>query len=77
MYCIFILPTTHLSTPHLNTPLGKPVWVAYTLRDDRTACLRSGQPLQVALDALADVHQHVQAVLINCCAPQVCCDTVC
>lgn len=56
--------------------LGKPVWVAWTLRDDCTATLRSGEPLQAALDAVAGV-EGLDAVLVNCCAPQVCATILC
>ncbi len=46
---------------------GKPVWVAWTL-DDATAMLRSGETVQAAVAALADLP--VEAFLANCCAPE-------
>lgn len=49
---------------------GKPVWVAWTLKDDMSATLRGGQPLAAALQAIEGVHG-VHGVLVNCCAPQV------
>lgn len=47
------------------------MWVAWTLKDDLTATLRGGQALATALEALEGI-PGVQAVMINCCAPQVC-----
>jgi len=45
-----------------------PTWVAWTLTDHRTACLRSGEALG---DAVHEAHRHhPAAVLVNCCQPQ-------
>lgn len=47
---------------------GKPVWVSWTLHEDRSGRLRSGETLAVAAAALADLG--VSALLVNCCAPE-------
>lgn len=47
---------------------GKPTYVAWTLADDGADHLRSGETLEQAFDALADLE--VDAFLINCCAPE-------
>ena len=55
---------------HAGVASGLPVWVALTLHDTTHAALRSGEalpPLAAQLAALPGV----EAVLINCCAPQV------
>lgn len=48
-------------------PLGKPVWVAFTLQDDGPA-LRSGESVGQAVQALRGMG--VAAVLANCCPPE-------
>jgi S-methylmethionine-dependent homocysteine/selenocysteine methylase len=50
------------------TQTGKPVWVSWTLHEDRSGRLRSGEPLEDALKALAELP--VSGVLANCCAPE-------
>ena len=48
---------------------GKPVWVAWTLRDEGDGRLRSGESVADGVAALADV-PNVEALLFNCCTPQ-------
>jgi S-methylmethionine-dependent homocysteine/selenocysteine methylase len=43
--------------------------VSFTLEDSTAARLRSGEPLAGVAAALAGAHPHVEAVLVNCCAP--------
>ncbi len=53
---------------HAAQAAGKPVWVAWTLKDEGSSLLRSGETLTeawAALDGLA-----VEAVLANCCWPE-------
>jgi S-methylmethionine-dependent homocysteine/selenocysteine methylase len=47
---------------------GKPVWVAWTIHDDETVRLRSGEPLAEAIRRIADLE--VEAVLLNCSIPE-------
>ncbi len=47
---------------------GKPVWVAWTLHEDRSGRLRSGESIADAAAALANLP--VDAFLVNCCAPE-------
>jgi S-methylmethionine-dependent homocysteine/selenocysteine methylase len=47
---------------------GKPVWVAWTLDEDRSGRLRSGESVEEAAAAIA--HLPVAAFLANCCAPE-------
>ena len=47
---------------------GKPVWVAWTLHDDRSGRLRSGETIEVAIDMLSGLP--VSGFLVNCCAPE-------
>jgi len=47
---------------------GRPVWVAWNLRDCGHPCLRSGETLQEAWEAVAELRP--EAVLVNCCAPE-------
>lgn len=47
---------------------GKPVWVSWTLRDDDTASLRSGEPLTDAVAAMGELAP--TAVLVNCSFPE-------
>lgn len=48
--------------------IGKPVWVAWTLADDGSPLLRSGETLTDAYDALSGIG--VDAVMANCCSPE-------
>lgn len=50
------------------TGTGKPVWVCWTLHEDRSGRLRSGEDIGDAFRALADLP--VTGVLANCCAPE-------
>lgn len=47
---------------------GKPVWVAWTLHEDRSGNLRSGESIDEAAAALEDFP--VSGYLANCCAPE-------
>ena len=47
---------------------GKPVWVAWTLHEDRSGNLRSAESIPDAARALGDLP--VQGLLVNCCAPE-------
>jgi S-methylmethionine-dependent homocysteine/selenocysteine methylase len=47
---------------------GKPVWVAWTLHDNRLGVLRSEETLQQAFDAIAELP--VSGHLANCCPPE-------
>jgi len=47
---------------------GKPVWVAWTLHEDRSGNLRSGQSVGAAASALEGLP--VGGCLANCCAPE-------
>lgn len=47
---------------------GKPVWVSWTVRDDRSGLLRSGETIGDAFAALKGLP--VQAVMANCSAPE-------
>ena len=47
---------------------GKPVWVAWTLNEDRSGRLRSGETIDLAVDILSDLP--VSGFLVNCCAPE-------
>ena len=47
---------------------GKPVWVAWSLHEDRSGRLRSGESVAEAHRALGGLP--VQAYLANCCAPE-------
>jgi S-methylmethionine-dependent homocysteine/selenocysteine methylase len=49
-------------------PLGKPVWVAWTLHEDRSGRLRSGETVTEAAAAIA--HLPIAGFLCNCCAPE-------
>ncbi len=48
--------------------IGKPVWVAWTLADDESPLLRSGETLADAFAALSGLE--VACVMANCCAPE-------
>ena len=47
---------------------GKPVWVAWTLHEDQSGRLRSGETIAEAAAALHDLP--VSGYLANCCAPE-------
>lgn len=47
---------------------GKPVWVSWTLDDEASGLLRSGETLTQAADAIADLN--VAARLVNCSRPE-------
>ena len=47
---------------------GKPVWVSWTLHEDQSGRLRSGESVSEAAAAIA--HLPVAAFLANCCAPE-------
>ena len=47
---------------------GRPVWVAWTLHEDRSGNLRSGESITDAAQVLQDLP--VQGLLVNCCAPE-------
>jgi S-methylmethionine-dependent homocysteine/selenocysteine methylase len=47
---------------------GLPVWVSWTLHEDRSGRLRSGETLGEAVAALANLP--VTGFLVNCCAPE-------
>ena len=50
------------------TRTGKPVWVCWTLHEDRSGRLRSGEAIDKAVKALSDLP--VSGALANCCAPE-------
>ena len=50
------------------TQTGKPVWVCWTLHEDRSGRLRSGEDIGKAVKALSGFP--VSGVLANCCAPE-------
>ncbi|MFZ5790524.1 MAG: homocysteine S-methyltransferase family protein [Pseudomonadota bacterium] len=47
---------------------GLPVWVSWTLHEDNSGRLRSGESVSEAAKAIA--HLPVSAFLVNCCAPE-------
>jgi S-methylmethionine-dependent homocysteine/selenocysteine methylase len=47
---------------------GRPVWVAWTLHEDRSGHLRSGDTIETAIAALQGLP--VTGFLANCCAPE-------
>ncbi len=47
---------------------GKPVWVAWTLHEDQSGNLRSGESITEAVQALQGLPVH--GLLVNCCAPE-------
>ncbi len=47
---------------------GKPVWVAWTLHEDRSGNLRSGETVPEAVASMSDLP--VDGFLVNCCAPE-------
>jgi S-methylmethionine-dependent homocysteine/selenocysteine methylase len=50
------------------TSIGKPVWVAWTLHEDRSGRLRGGETVTEAAAAIA--HLPIGGFLCNCCAPE-------
>lgn len=50
------------------TRTGKPVWVCWTLHEDRSGRLRSGEDIDDAVRSLSDLP--VSGALANCCAPE-------
>jgi len=57
-----------LAAAHAACGTGKPVWVSWTLHEDRSGRLRSGETVAQALSALSDLP--VEGYLANCCAPE-------
>lgn len=53
---------------HAACQFGKPVWVSWTLHEDRSGRLRSGESVTDAAAALANLP--VTGALCNCCAPE-------
>lgn len=47
---------------------GKPVWVSWTLDEDHSGRLRSGETVKEAVKALEDLP--ISGLLANCCAPE-------
>ena len=47
---------------------GVPVWVSWTLHEDRSGRLRSGETIAEAAAAIA--HLPISGFLANCCAPE-------
>jgi S-methylmethionine-dependent homocysteine/selenocysteine methylase len=47
---------------------GKPVWVSWTLHEEASSCLRSGETISEAASLLADLP--VSGLLVNCCSPK-------
>ena len=47
---------------------GRPVWVAWTLHEDQSGNLRSGESIKDAAQVLQDLPIH--GMLVNCCAPE-------
>lgn len=54
------------ATAACNT--GKPVWVSWTLHEDRSGRLRSGETIEEAVAFLG--HLPITGYLANCCAPE-------
>lgn len=50
------------------TATGLPVWVSWTLHDDDTARLRSGERLDDAVEAIAELGP--AAIMVNCSVPE-------
>jgi S-methylmethionine-dependent homocysteine/selenocysteine methylase len=53
---------------HAACQTGKPVWVAWTLHEDRSGRLRSGETITDAVSKLSDLP--ISGFLANCCAPE-------
>ncbi len=47
---------------------GRPVWVSWSLLDDDSGRLRSGEPLEDAVTAIRELHP--DAMLVNCSVPE-------
>lgn len=53
-------------------PDNRPLWVSFTLQDEEPTdvpCLRSGETVKAAVEAMIELG--VQAILFNCCQPEV------
>lgn len=50
------------------TATGRPVWVSFTVADDASGRLRSGETIAEAVAALGDLD--VEAILVNCSTPE-------
>lgn len=48
---------------------GLPVWVSFTVSDDESGTLRSGESMSEGLEALSGL-ENVEAVLVNCSSPK-------
>lgn len=60
--------TEALAAAEAASESGKPVLVAFTLDDDREACLKSGEPLDSVCEMLRDFRP--EGILANCCLPE-------
>lgn len=60
--------TEALAAAEAASESGKPVFVAFTLDDDREACLKSGEPLASVCELLRDFRP--EGILANCCLPE-------
>ncbi len=60
--------TEGYAAAHAAASAGKPVWIAWTLKDDGSAHLRSGETIAEAWSALDGLA--IDAVLANCSAPE-------
>jgi S-methylmethionine-dependent homocysteine/selenocysteine methylase len=49
-------------------PKGKPIWCAWTCKDDGSGLLRSDETIEEAVKALKDID--IAAFMANCCAPE-------
>jgi S-methylmethionine-dependent homocysteine/selenocysteine methylase len=47
---------------------GKPVWIGWSLHEDKTGCLKGGATVAQAAASVSD--QPVSAFLANCCSPE-------
>jgi len=55
----------------------KPVWISFTLEDaevTKEPLLRSGEPVADAVEAMSDLN--IEAILFNCCQPEVIGDAI-
>ncbi len=57
-----------LAAARASSKTGKPVWVSWTLHEDRSGRLRSSETISEAFAVLEDVP--VSGVLANCCSPE-------
>ena len=60
--------TEALAAAEAASESGKPVFVAFTLHDDRDACLKSGESIASVCELLRDFKP--QGILANCCLPE-------